>query len=70
MVFLRAVTTEEKKQQFIDEYYQCEGILIDRNQVEKNPSLRALANNVNVMNGKKRGLIFVLQENSHREQQT
>ena len=41
--FAEGCDTEEKKQQNIDEYYQREGILMDRNKIAKNPGLRALA---------------------------
>ena len=35
--------TDEQKQQYIDEYYEHEGIRLDPNKIEYNPGLRALA---------------------------
>ena len=35
--------TEEQKQQYIEEYFEREGIHLDPNKIEKNPGLRALA---------------------------
>ena len=41
--FPEGCDTEEKKQEYMDEYYQREGVLMERNKIEKNPGLRALA---------------------------
>ena len=35
--------TEEKKQKYIEEYYQNEGILLDKEKIEFNPGKRAVA---------------------------
>ena len=35
--------TDEQKQQYIDEYYEHEGIRLDPNKIEYNPGLRSLA---------------------------
>ena len=35
--------TDEQKQQYIDEYYEHEGIRLDPNKIEYNPGLRMLA---------------------------
>ena len=35
--------TDEQKQQYIDEYYEHEGIRLDPNKIEYNPGLRLLA---------------------------
>ena len=35
--------TDEQKQQYIDEYYEHEGIRLDPNNIEYNPGLRFLA---------------------------
>ena len=35
--------TDEQKQQYIDEYYEHEGIRLDPNKIEYNPGLRWLA---------------------------
>ena len=39
----KGVTTEEQKQQYIEEYFECEGIQLDPDKIEYNPGLRALA---------------------------
>jgi hypothetical protein len=36
-------TTEEQKQQYVDEYLAVEGIQLDRSKIEHNPSMRALS---------------------------
>ena len=35
--------TEEQKQQYIEEYFEREGIHLDPNKIKKNPGLRVLA---------------------------
>ena len=35
--------TEEKKEKYIEEYYQNEGILLDKEKIEFNPGKRAVA---------------------------
>lgn len=35
--------TEEQKQQYVNEYFEVEGIRLDREKIEHNPGLRALA---------------------------
>ena len=35
--------TDEQKQQYIDEYYEHEGIRLDPNKIEYNPGLRLIA---------------------------
>ena len=37
------VSSEEQRQEYIQSYYQHEGIMLDYNKIEKNPGLRALA---------------------------
>ena len=37
------VTSKDQKQQYIDNYYDHEGVLLDHSKIEKNPGLRALA---------------------------
>ena len=39
----KGVTTEEQKQQYVDEYFEREGIRLDPDKIEYNPGLRALA---------------------------
>ena len=36
-------TTEEQKQQYVDEYMAIEGIQFDREKIEHNPGMRALS---------------------------
>ena len=35
--------TEQQKQQYVNEYFEVEGIRLDRAKIEHNPGLRALA---------------------------
>ena len=37
--------TEEDKNRYIENYYEKEGILLDKNKIEKNPGLRAISKN-------------------------
>ena len=39
----KGVTTEKQKQQYVDEYFEREGICLDPDKIEYNPGLRALA---------------------------
>ena len=41
--FPEGCDTEEKRQEYIDENFEREGVLLDRSKIEKNPGLRALA---------------------------
>ena len=39
----RDCVTEEQRQRYVDDYYEREGVLLERDKIEKNPGLRALA---------------------------